>query len=159
MDTNTINASTHPLAKRATAPGETAESATARRATAPRETASRMTSDEPAGLKWHLACRVEDIPSGGGACVLLDDKQIAVFHFARRDQWYATENRCPHKQQMALSRGITGSLGPEGEPKVACPFHKKTFSLETGACLSGEDYRIQTYPIKIRNGKVYIGFL
>ncbi len=141
MDTNTINTT---IGKRSPAHSEVA---------------GRTTPDEPAGLKWQLACRVEDIPSNGGACVLLDDKQIAIFHFTRRGEWYATENRCPHKQQMALSRGITGSLGPEGEPKVACPFHKKTFSLETGACLSGEDYRIQTYPIKIRNGKVYIGFL
>jgi nitrite reductase (NADH) small subunit len=145
MDTTTINT--------------IAKNAATKRTLAHRESAGPMASDEPAGVKWQLACRVEDIPTNGGACVLLDDKQIAIFHFTRRGQWYATENRCPHKQQMALSRGITGSLGPAGEPKVACPFHKKTFSLETGACLSGEDYRIRTYPIKIRNGKVYIGFL
>lgn len=108
-------------------------------------------------LKWQAACRVEDVPAEGGACVLIGDEQIAIFHFARRGQWYATQNRCPHKQQMALSRGMTGSAGEECEPKVACPFHKKTFSLETGQCLSGEDYRIRTYPVKIKNGKVYIG--
>ena len=106
---------------------------------------------------WQFACRVEDVPSEGGACVLIDGEQIAIFHFARRGQWYATENRCPHKQQMALSRGMTGSAGENHEAKVACPFHKKTFSLESGACLSGEDYSIRTFPIKIRNGKVYIG--
>lgn len=132
MDTTTINPSTRP---------------------------ARPTIAEPAGINWQLACRVEDIPMEGGACVLLDGEQIAIFHFARRGEWYATENRCPHKQQMALSRGMTGSTGEDHEPKVACPFHKKTFSLQTGACLSGEDYRIRTYPIKIKNGKVYIGFL
>jgi nitrite reductase (NADH) small subunit len=110
-----------------------------------------------AGVNWQFACRVEDVPAEGGACVLIEGEQIAIFHFARRGGWYATENRCPHKQQMALSRGITGSAGHNNEPKVACPFHKKTFSLETGACLSGEDYRIRTFPVKIKNGKVYIG--
>lgn len=110
-------------------------------------------------IKWLTACRVEDIPAEGSACVLLEGEQIAIFHFARRGEWYATENRCPHKKQMALSRGITGSSGEQCEPKVACPFHKKTFSLETGECLSGEDYRIRTYPVKIKNGKVYIGLL
>ncbi|HWB92219.1 MAG TPA: nitrite reductase small subunit NirD [Puia sp.] len=108
-------------------------------------------------IKWQLACRVEDVPEEGGACVLLEGEQIAIYNFARRGRWYATENRCPHRQQMALARGMTGSFGPGGEPKVACPFHKKTFSLETGACLSGDDYRIRTYPVKVRNGKVYIG--
>ena len=57
-------------------------------------------------------------------------KQIAVFHFARRNEWYACQNLCPHKMQMILSRGMIGS--EKGEPKVACPFHKKTFSLKTG---------------------------
>lgn len=112
---------------------------------------------ETTDVRWTLACRVEDVPTEGGACVLIDGEQIAIFHFARRGEWYASENRCPHKQQMALSRGITGSTGEQGEPKVACPFHKKTFSLETGACLSGEDYSIRTFPVKVRNGKVYIG--
>ncbi|GGA87820.1 nitrite reductase small subunit NirD [Puia dinghuensis] len=109
-------------------------------------------------MKWLAACRVEDVPGDGGACVLLGGEQIAIFYFSRRDQWYATENRCPHKQQMVLSRGMTGSAGPDSEPKVACPFHKKTFSLRTGECLSGEDYRVRTYPVKVKNGKVYIGF-
>src|ERR1700720_3112216 len=83
-------------------------------------------------VKWFLACRVEDIPPDGGACVSHGDDQIAIFHFSRRDQWYATQNLCPHKQQMALSRGMPGSAGEHCEPKVACPFHKKPFSLLTG---------------------------
>jgi nitrite reductase (NADH) small subunit len=106
--------------------------------------------------KWLLACHVEDIPADGGACVSFGEEQIAIFHFSRRGQWYATENRCPHKQQMVLSRGMTGSAGEQCEPKVACPFHKKTFSLLTGECLSGDDYRIRTYPVKVKDGKVYI---
>jgi len=109
-------------------------------------------------IKWSLACRVEDIPSEGGACVLLGGEQIAIFHFLRRGQWYATQNQCPHKQQMALARGMTGSLGEHCEPKIACPFHKKTFSLLTGECLSGDEYQIRTYPVKVKDGKVYVGF-
>jgi nitrite reductase (NADH) small subunit len=57
---------------------------------------------------------------------------------------------------MALSRGMTGSMGDQCEPKVACPFHKKAFSLLTGECLTGEDYKIRTYPVKVKEGKLYI---
>lgn len=103
---------------------------------------------------WHIACRVEDVPDDGGSCVLLDGRQIAVFHFKRRGEWYATDNLCPHKQQMALSRGMIGTQGEE--PKVACPFHKKSFSLQNGSCLSGDDYCIQTYPVRIEDGHVHI---
>ena len=46
-------------------------------------------------------------------------------------QWYACQNLCPHKQEMVLARGIIGDQ--QGVPKVACPLHKKTFSLESGS--------------------------
>ncbi|MCU0354756.1 MAG: nitrite reductase small subunit NirD [Cytophagales bacterium] len=105
-------------------------------------------------LFWFLACAAADIPENGGGCVKYGDKQIAVFNFTRRGEWYATDNMCPHRMQMALSRGMIGTQGDE--PKVACPFHKKTFSLETGACLNGDDYQIKTYPVKVEDGLVYI---
>jgi nitrite reductase (NADH) small subunit len=113
--------------------------------------------DTKKDVKWWMACRVEDIPADGGACVLHGDKQIAIFNFSRRAEWYATQNLCPHKQQMALSRGMIGSTGEQYEPKVACPFHKRTFSLLTGECLSGDDCHIRTYPVRVKDGKVYVG--
>jgi nitrite reductase (NADH) small subunit len=105
-------------------------------------------------LVWHLACAITDIPENGGACVLIEGEQIAIYNFTRRAEWYATQNLCPHRQQMALSRGMIGSQGEE--PKVACPFHKKTFSLETGHCLSGDEYTIKTYCIKVEDGQVFV---
>jgi nitrite reductase (NADH) small subunit len=48
-----------------------------------------------------------------------------------------------------------GALGEE--PKVACPFHKKTFSLKTGECLNGDMCAIKTFPVKVENGRVFIG--
>ena len=106
-------------------------------------------------ITWFAACRKEDVPSNGGVCVKYQDKQIALFQFSRRGEWYATQNECPHRQQMALSRGMIGTQ--MDEPKVACPFHKKTFSLATGQCLSDEECSIKTYPVKVENDKVFIG--
>jgi len=103
---------------------------------------------------WFAACRVEDALENGGVCVKAGNEQIALFYFKRRNEWYATQNECPHKKQMALSRGMIGSC--HDEPKVACPFHKKTFSLSTGECLSGDECAIRTYPVKVENGFVYI---
>jgi nitrite reductase (NADH) small subunit len=104
---------------------------------------------------WFLACHVHDVPLNGGVCVKYNDEQIALFHFSRRNEWYATQNECPHRMQMALSRGMIGTQGDE--PKVACPFHKKTFSLKTGECMSGDECAIKTYPVKVEGGKVFIG--
>jgi nitrite reductase (NADH) small subunit len=106
---------------------------------------------------WFLACNAHDVPVNGGVCVKYHDQQIALFHFSRRGEWYATQNECPHRKQMALSRGMIGSQ--QGEPKIACPFHKKTFSLVDGHCINDEDEcSIITYPVKVENGSVYIGF-
>lgn len=105
---------------------------------------------------WFKAARVTDFPENGGACVRYKELQVAVFNFATRGEWYACQNLCPHKMQMALARGLTGSHA--GEPKVACPFHKKTFSLQTGQCLNAEEQPVATFPVKVENGYVYIGF-
>lgn len=111
-------------------------------------------TDQPA-VTWFAACHTADVPENGGVCVKVGESQVALFHFARRGEWYATQNECPHRKQMALSRGLIGTQ--QDEPKVACPFHKKTFSLVTGECLSGDECNIQTYPVKIAEGKVLIG--
>ncbi len=106
-------------------------------------------------ISWITALKVEDVPEDGGSCVKIGEEQIAIFNFTKRGEWYATSNLCPHKFQMVLSRGMIGDKA--GEPKVACPFHKKNFSLKTGECLTGEDYSIKTYPIKVEGEYVYIG--
>ncbi|MBD0287670.1 MAG: nitrite reductase small subunit NirD [Flavisolibacter sp.] len=106
-------------------------------------------------IVWFPACKSSDVPQNGGVCVKYKDLQIALFNFTRRGEWYASQNMCPHRRQMVLSRGMIGSQNDE--PKVACPFHKKTFSLIDGHCMSGEEYSIKTYPVKVENDIVYIG--
>jgi len=105
---------------------------------------------------WFEAAAIASFPSDGGACVKYKNKQIAVFNFARTNTWYACQNICPHKMEMVLSRGMIGD--DKGIPKVACPLHKKTFSLENGENLNGDIEAIATYPVKIENNKVFIGF-
>ncbi|MDT0620361.1 nitrite reductase small subunit NirD [Croceitalea vernalis] len=105
---------------------------------------------------WFKAAPVKDFPLDGGACVKYKDKQIAVFNYTRLNKWYACQNLCPHKMEMVLSRGMIGDF--KGIPKVACPLHKKTFSLEDGKNLNGDLDAIATYPVKIEDNFVYIGF-
>jgi NAD(P)H-dependent nitrite reductase large subunit/NAD(P)H-dependent nitrite reductase small subunit len=104
--------------------------------------------------KWVNVGNVRDFPKDGGATIKYGQTQIAVFRFSSRSEWYATQNMCPHKQAFVLSRGILGDQS--GTPKVACPLHKKTYSLENGSCLSGEDYSIRVFPVKVMNEEVYL---
>ena len=55
--------------------------------------------------EWFFACYADDVPENGGVCVKYKNEQIALFNFSRRGEWFATQNLCPHKQQMVLSRG------------------------------------------------------
>ncbi len=105
---------------------------------------------------WYKAAKVSDFPKDGGACIKYKDKQIAVFNFAREGKWYACQNLCPHKMEMVLSRGMIGD--DKGIAKVACPMHKKTFSLTTGENLNGDLDAIATYPVKIEGDSVFVGF-
>jgi len=105
---------------------------------------------------WFHVGDVSDFPENSGACIKYKTKQIAVYNFKRTSKWYACQNLCPHKMEMVLALGMIGDK--EGIPKVACPMHKKNFSLKDGSNLNGDDLKIATYPVKIENGNVYIGF-
>jgi nitrite reductase (NADH) large subunit len=109
---------------------------------------------EPA-LRWVAVGKVWNFPRDGGAAVKYGKTQIAVFNFTSRGEWYATQNMCPHRREFVLSRGMIGDAG--GKPKVACPVHKKTFSLETGHCTSaGDNYSVRVFPVKVDGDDVYL---
>lgn len=104
--------------------------------------------------QWVRLASVSDVPSEGGIAVRYGGAQVALFHFESRGEWYATQNMCPHKRQMVLARGILGDHA--GAPKVACPLHKKTFDLSTGACLSGDAMQIATFPVRVDGPDVWV---
>jgi nitrite reductase (NADH) large subunit len=94
------------------------------------------------------------VPKDGGATFQYGRHQIAVFHFAHRNEWYACQNLCPHKQEMVLSRGLLGDTA--GIPKVTCPMHKKSFSLQDGCGLNDEIYSIQTFKVKVEGDELLV---
>jgi nitrite reductase (NADH) large subunit len=116
-------------------------------------TNGRRSSDQ-AKPEWVNVGSVADFPRDGGAAIKYGDVQIAVFTFASRGEWYACQNMCPHKKAFVLARGIVGTQGEA--PKVACPLHKKAFSLESGECVSGEDFSVKIFPVKIVGDEVYL---
>ena len=104
--------------------------------------------------RWTHVGKVWDFPKDGGATIKYGKTQIAVFNFTSRGEWYATQNMCPHKREFVLSRGLVGDVN--GVPKVACPIHKKTYSLETGKGLNDKDFSIQTFPVRVDGDDVYL---
>ncbi|MCG8590903.1 MAG: nitrite reductase large subunit NirB [Proteobacteria bacterium] len=115
---------------------------------------------EPVGLPpeslwtWVPLARAQEVPADGGIAARYGAAQIAIFHFAARGEWYATQATCPHRKDNVLARGLLGSQA--GEPKVACPLHKKTFSLESGKGLNDPNYSVLTFPVEVRGGRIFV---
>ena len=107
-------------------------------------------------VNWFLAGKTGQFPVGAGATIKYGDRQVAVFYFSRQDKWYACQNLCPHKMENVLGRGLIGE--EEGVPKIACPLHKKTFSLEDGRNLNGDCPPVAIYPVRVEEDYVYVGF-
>jgi nitrite reductase (NADH) large subunit len=121
----------------------------------PRQDAQKARRQLPlVQTSWVAVCRASDIPKDCGATYRFGQAQIAVFYVAFQNRWYATQARCPHKGDAVLGRGILGEV--DGTPKIACPFHKRTFALDSGRCLSGEGADITTFPVKVENDVVYV---
>mmetsp|Transcript_4453 Transcript_4453/g.9341 ORF Transcript_4453/g.9341 Transcript_4453/m.9341 type:complete len:1117 (-) Transcript_4453:180-3530(-) len=103
---------------------------------------------------WVKVGDVKDFAANVGTPILVGDTQLAVFNNAQRDEWYCTQNMCPHKQAFVLSQGILGDAS--GTPKVACPLHKKQFALEDGAELGEGSLQILTFPVKLDSDSVLV---
>jgi len=103
---------------------------------------------------WVEVGATSDFLPNVGTAILYGTSQLAVFNNVQRGEWYCTQNMCPHKQAFVLSQGIVGDA--EGTPKVACPLHKKQFSLESGEQLDGDELNILTFPVKVDGGKVLV---
>jgi nitrite reductase (NADH) large subunit len=101
----------------------------------------------PDEMSWVTVGKSWDFPVDAGAVVKYGDVQLAVFQSAEGDHWYACQNMCPHKRSFVLSRGILGD--ENGTAKIACPLHKKTFSLETGESMQQEDYSITVFDVRV----------
>ena len=62
---------------------------------------------------------------------------------------YAIDDRCPH-------RGGPLGAGTLENGEVVCPLHGWAFDLKTGACRSGPDRPVKTYPVRVVDGQVEI---
>ena len=113
-------------------------------------------SDVPpeATWTWQPLARAEQFPENGGAAVRYGSVQLAIYNFTRRGEWFATQASCPHRKDNVLARGLLGDQA--GEPKVACPLHKKTFSLATGKGLSDPSYQVRSFPVERRGEEIWV---
>jgi NAD(P)H-dependent nitrite reductase small subunit len=99
-------------------------------------------------IAYHPVLDEADLPEGAQVKVEIGPRQIGIYH--HQGAVYALKNLCPHQ-------GVDLHKGRIVDGCVICPSHQWKFSLETGTCGHAAKIRVATYPVKIEDGKVWIG--
>jgi nitrite reductase/ring-hydroxylating ferredoxin subunit len=106
---------------------------------------------------------VDVFPEWRMRIVRLEGREIGVVRV--RGAGYALRNVCPHQtgplcQGMVVERVVSDAAGrlhlDPDHPVVTCPWHGWEFDLATGRCLADPSMRVATYPVELRDGRVYV---
>jgi nitrite reductase (NADH) small subunit len=105
----------------------------------------------------------EAIPQGRFRLVRLGHREIGLTRW--HNQLYAILNVCPH-QRGPLCQGPLlgrvsaprpGTMEPaDAPPLISCPWHGWEFELDTGAAVPDARYRVRTFPVTVRDGRVLV---
>ncbi|WP_171097727.1 nitrite reductase small subunit NirD [Ruegeria sp. HKCCD7255] len=99
-------------------------------------------------MSWIDIGSLEDVPLRGARLVKTHIGCIAVFRTAEAEVFAAT-NSCPHKGGP-LSEGIVHGQS------VTCPLHNWVFDLNTGQAQGSDEGRIDTYSVRIEDGRILL---
>jgi nitrite reductase/ring-hydroxylating ferredoxin subunit len=103
--------------------------------------------DAPAG-GFVRACSLEQLQRDGVATMGGTGHNVALFW--HEGQVYATDNRCPH-MGFPLSKGYCK------DGILTCYWHYARFDLKSGGCFDpGLADDLQTYPVLVRDGEVWV---
>lgn len=96
---------------------------------------------------WQRICDVASLQEERGNECWVKGRPIALF--LHQGVVYALQDRCPHREGQ-LSRGRI-----EGGDAV-CPLHGWNFDLKSGISPFNPHDRVETYPVKVEQGGVWI---
>ncbi|MET0069266.1 MAG: nitrite reductase small subunit NirD [Candidatus Thiodiazotropha sp.] len=98
---------------------------------------------------WIEIASLNDIPRLGARVVKTDTVEIAVFRTAG-DEVFALKDECPHRKGP-LSQGIVH------DNTVTCPLHNWKIDLASGEARAPDEGCTRSYPIKVVEGRIYLG--
>ena len=103
---------------------------------------------------WTPICEESILIPDTGLCAKIGDDHVAIFKAAANGELYALSNIDPFSQASVISRGLIGELN--GEIYVASPLLKQRFRLKDGVCLDDGSISLNTYGIRVNQGKIEI---
>jgi len=98
--------------------------------------------------QWICAAAIGDVPIGEAKAFKVGEgHSIALFNVDGKI--YATDNQCPH-MGYPLTRGAVRHA------ILTCDWHGRSFDLEGGGCFNYECDDLQTFPVEVRQGEIWI---
>jgi naphthalene 1,2-dioxygenase system ferredoxin subunit len=98
--------------------------------------------------EWLPVAARDDVPEGDVIAVTVGDREIALYGV--EGNVYATANICTHGDARLCEGFLEGN-------EIECPLHQGRFDVTTGnAVLEPATGSIQTFPVKVENGKVLL---
>ena len=93
-------------------------------------------------------CALEDVPAGGSRPARVKGRDLALFRV--EEQVFAIENSCPHQGAALTGGSICGRV-------VSCPAHGLRLDVSTGAMLAAPELRVECFPVRLSDGRVFVG--
>jgi nitrite reductase (NADH) small subunit len=115
-----------------------------------------------------FVARVDDMADGERKIIIDDKVEIGVFRVD--GTFYAWRNECPHQGgpvcQGQLMQGVEERLDAQrrslgihyraGSLNIVCPWHGFEFDVRTGRHAGFAAMRLASYPVKLRDGEIYV---
>jgi 3-phenylpropionate/trans-cinnamate dioxygenase ferredoxin subunit len=100
-------------------------------------------------IEWINACTAEDIDAEDVVRFDHEGRTFAIYR-TDGDRYFATDGLCTH-EQVQLSDGLVmGNI-------IECPKHNGRYDLTTGEAKGAPVcVNLQTYPVKVEGGRVFI---
>jgi nitrite reductase (NADH) small subunit len=80
------------------------------------------------------------------------------------DRVFALRDSCPHMSTSFEGGAVVARAGGTADevefqsedPVLICPWHQYEFSITTGKCLTSSTWRVRTYPVAVRDGRIFV---
>ena len=112
----------------------------------------------------HVVAPVEEIPPGGRKLVTLNGRAVVIFNLG--GEFFALNNRCPHRGGSLAAGKLTG-LVQSSEPGdyrytrrgeiIRCPWHSWEFDIRTGqSWCDPKRLRVRNYAVSVEPGAAVV---
>lgn len=99
---------------------------------------------------WIAACAADEIEQEDLIRFDHDGQTYAIYR-SPDDRYFATDGLCTH-EQVHLEDGLVM------DDVIECPKHNGRFNYKTGEALGAPAcVNLKTYPVRVENGRVFIG--